>query len=75
MGLLLRRGDIRIGVPILLGAVLVTIGLNELPGGSIAVAVGILMIAYGAIQLEKRRRVAQKMEPFKTDQNETRPAA
>jgi hypothetical protein len=58
MGLLLRKGGLRIGVPIFVGAGLIVIGLNELPWGSIAVAIGILMMAYGIYQLYKRRKIA-----------------
>ncbi|MDH5482269.1 MAG: hypothetical protein OEY22_05260 [Candidatus Bathyarchaeota archaeon] len=60
MGLLLRRGGLTVGVPILVGAVLVCIGLLELPWGILAVAIGILMIACGIYQLNKRRETAQR---------------
>ncbi len=51
MGLLLRRGGLRVGVPILVGAVLVGIGLYELPLGIIGVVIGFLMIAHGIYEL------------------------
>jgi uncharacterized membrane protein YfcA len=60
MGLLLRRGGLKVGIPILVGALLVFIGLYELPWGIIAVAVGIFMVAYGVYQLKKHRKVEQR---------------
>jgi uncharacterized membrane protein YfcA len=61
MGLLLRRGGIRIGVPILVGAALVAVGLGELSQGLILVslieiAVGAVLMAYGIYVLNKRRK-------------------
>jgi uncharacterized membrane protein YfcA len=61
MGLLLRRGGIRIGVPILVGAALVAVGLGELSQGLILVslieiAVGAVLLAYGIYVLNKRRK-------------------
>lgn len=60
MGLLLRRGGLKVGVPLLVGALLIGIGLYELPLGIIAVAIGILLIIYGVYQLDKRRETALK---------------
>jgi hypothetical protein len=60
MSLLLRRGGLKVGLPILVGALLVFIGLYELPWGIIVVAVGILMMAYSVYQLKKRRKVEQR---------------
>jgi uncharacterized membrane protein YfcA len=65
MGLLLRRGGIRIGVPILVGAVLVAIGLGALSRGwivesLIAIAVGVVLIVYGIYELNRRREDIRK---------------
>lgn len=66
MSLLLRRGGIRIGVPILVGAVLVAIGLGELSQGLVLVslieiAIGAVLMAYGIYELNKRgKRYAHK---------------
>jgi uncharacterized membrane protein YfcA len=59
-GLLLRRAGLKVGVPILFGALLVAFGLATLPWGIIAVAVGILMIAYSIYQLKNLRKVEQR---------------
>lgn len=65
IGLLVRRGGIRIGVPILVGAVLVAIGLGEISRGLdvvalIAVTIGAVLILYGIYELYKRREDAKK---------------
>jgi uncharacterized membrane protein len=54
MGLLLRRGGIIAGISILVGALLVLIGLQMLPWGSIAVTIGILMMIYGISRIKKK---------------------
>lgn len=65
IGLLVRRGGIRIGVPILVGVVLIAIGLGEISQGLevvalIAVTFGTVLILYGVYELNKRREDAKK---------------
>ena len=62
-GLLLRKGGVRIGVPILVGAGIIVIGLAMLSEGSlltglITISVGVALMSYGIYELEKQRKAA-----------------
>ena len=64
MRLLLRRGGIRIGAPILVGGLLFAFGLGELSLGFLLIALviifsGAALMAYGIYELNKRRRHAR----------------
>ena len=68
IGLLLRRGGIRIGMPILVGAVLIAIGLGELFQGLAVLAlitftIGVVLVMYGMYELDKRRRCEKGKAP------------
>ena len=66
-GLLLRKGGVRIGIPILVGAGIIAIGLSMLYGGfllggSVAISIGVALMAYGIYELNKRRKAVVNVD-------------